>query len=274
MSFRHGGIRVLIPTGLGLNCEVETAEAFRRLGASADLVHLGDLFAGRHERAVSDYHVITFVGGFSYGDHVAGGLVLATRLRARLRDELSRFLDRGGLALGICNGFQVMIHLGLLPGPDDGRHDFVARADLAPNERLGYRDDWVTLRVEPGTHCLWTRGFDRIELPARHGEGRVLAETSERLEALCGSGRVPLRYVDEQGRPTEAWPWNPNGSSAGVASLTDASGRVLGLMPHPDAFLHPWHHPAWRREGPERVGGGITGLALFESGLEAAREVV
>lgn len=274
MTSRFSKVRVLIPTGFGLNCEAETAHAFERLGASPDLAHLGDLFAGRHSRELSGYHVIAFVGGFSYGDHVASGLVLAARLRSRLRDELSRFLERGGLAIGICNGFQVMIHLGLLPGPEAGTHDFVPRADLAPNDRLGYRDAWIRLKVEPKTGCLWTRGFETIDLPARHGEGRILTDTRERLEALDASGRIPLRYVDDSGEPTEAWPWNPNGSPGGAASFTDASGRLLGLMPHPDAFLHPWHHPDWRRCGPERAGGGVTGLRLFEGGLEAARELL
>jgi phosphoribosylformylglycinamidine synthase len=274
MSHRFESVRVLIPVGFGLNCEAETAHAFRALGAATDLVHLGDLFAGRAERPLSDYHVVAFVGGFSYGDHVAGGLVLATRLRARLRDELSRFLARGGLAIGICNGFQVMIHLGLLPGPDEGQHDFVARADLAPNERLGYRDAWVTLRVDSATSCVWTRGFDTVDLPARHGEGRVLTDTPERLESLSRAGRVPLRYVGPDGRPTAEWPWNPNGSLEGVASLADASGRVFGLMPHPDAFLHPWLHPDWRRQGSRRLADRPTGLAMFASGLEAARDLL
>ena len=274
MSKRYQSVRVLIPVGFGLNCEAETAHAFRSLGAEPDLVHLGDLFAGRAPAALSSYHVIAFVGGFSYGDHVASGLVLATRLRARLREELSRFLARGGLAIGICNGFQVMIHLGLLPGPDRGEHDFVARADLAPNERLGYRDAWVTLRVHPSTSCVWTRGFETIDLPARHGEGRVITDSPDRLESLSQAGRVPLRYVGPDGIPTEAWPWNPNGSPGGVASLTDVSGRLFGLMPHPDAFLHPWHHPGWRRERAERVTDAPTGLAVFGSGLEAARDLV
>jgi phosphoribosylformylglycinamidine synthase len=267
-------VRVLIPVGFGLNCEAETAHAFEKLGVVPDLVHLGDLFAGRAERALSDYHVVAFVGGFSYGDHVAGGLVLATRLRARLRDELSRFLERGGLAIGICNGFQVMIHLGLLPGPDRGEHDFVPRADLGPNERLGYRNAWVTLKVDPVTNCVWTRGFETIDLPARHGEGQVLTDSAERLESLSHAGRVPLRYVGADGRPTEAWPWNPNGSLGGVASLTDASGRLLGLMPHPDAFLHHWHHPGWRGQPAQERDAEVTGLAIFASGLEAARELL
>ncbi|HHN74467.1 MAG TPA: phosphoribosylformylglycinamidine synthase subunit PurQ [Acidobacteria bacterium] len=269
----YRGPKVLIPVGLGLNCEAETAHAFRSLGVEPDLVHLTDLFAQRGPRPLADYQVIAFIGGFSYGDHVAGGLVLATRLRAHLADDLRDFLDRGGLAIGICNGFQTLVRLGLLPGPDSGAHDFVQRADLGPNDRLGYRDAWVRLRVEPDTRCLWTRGLESVELPARHGEGKFLTEPAQLVDQLAEDGRVALRYVDAAGRPTEQWPWNPNGSAGGIAGICDRSGRVFGLMPHPDAFLHPWHHPDWRRQrAPETLEP--AGLALFRAGLEAARELV
>ncbi|GAB4223840.1 MAG: phosphoribosylformylglycinamidine synthase subunit PurQ [Acidobacteriota bacterium] len=267
---RYGGVRVLIPTGFGLNCEAETAHAFRALGAEPDLVHWTDLFAHRHGRRLADYDVLVFVGGFSYGDHIAGGLVLATRIRARLLDDLRAFLDRGGYALGICNGFQTLLRLGLLPGPDAPPHDFEPRADLAPNDRLGYRDAWVTLRVEPDTRCAWLRGIDRLEVPSRHGEGRFVVADDAELERLERRGAVVLRYVGPDGEPTEAWPHNPNGSRRGVAGITDATGRILGLMPHPDAFLHPWHHPrALVSDAPEDEFSR-TGLAVFRAGLEAA----
>lgn len=266
-------VRVLIPVGLGLNCEAETAHAFRMLGVEPDLVHLTDLLAHRHPRALAEYHVLVFVGGFSYGDHIAGGFVLATRLRAHLADDLRAFLDRGGLALGICNGFQTMIRLGLLPGPEEGPHDLVQRADLGPNDRLGYRDAWVRLRAMPDSPCVWTRGIETIELPARHGEGKLLLAREAELDRLDAAGQLPLRYVDAEGEPTERWPDNPNGSPRGAAGMCDRTGRLFGLMPHPDAFLHPWHHPDWRRAGdPERIAP--LGLRIFEAGLTAAAELV
>ena len=215
MSGRRHGVSVLIPTGFGLNCEAETARAFEALGATPDLVHWTDLFAHRHGRRLADYDVIVFVGGFSYGDHIAGGLVLATRIRARLLDDLRAFLDRGGYALGICNGFQTLLRLGLLPGPEVLPHDFEPRADLAPNDRLGYRDAWVRLRVEAGTHCAWLRGVSQIDVPSRHGEGRFVVASDAELDRLERRGAVALRYVGPDGEPTETWPFNPNGSPSG-----------------------------------------------------------
>jgi phosphoribosylformylglycinamidine synthase len=264
-------VRVLIPVGLGLNCEEETAAAMRRLGARVDLAHLTDLLSHRSEQPLAGYHVLAMVGGFSYGDHVAGGFVLATRLRAHLLRDLSEFLARGGLMLGICNGFQTMVRLGVLPGPEAGGHDFVPRADLGPNDRLGYRDAWVRMRADPSSHCVWTRGLEEFEMPARHGEGKFLVSSTGVLDDLERRGQLALRYVDAGGEPTECWPANPNGSARGVAGVCDSSGRVLGLMPHPDAFLHPWHHPAWRHS-PRIVGSMPAGLRLFEAGLRAARE--
>lgn len=271
---RYEGVKVLIPVGLGLNCEAETAHAFRLLGAEPELVHLTDLLAHRGSVRLAGYHVLAFIGGFSYGDHVAGGLVLATRLRAHLRQDLADFLGQGGLAIGICNGFQTLVRLGLLPGPEEGPHDFVQRADLGPNDRLGYRDAWVRLRIDAQTRCVWTRGLTTtFELPARHGEGRFLTDPPDLMTRMAERGQVALRYVDDEGRPTEAWPFNPNGSHEGIAGVCDREGRVLGLMPHPDAFLHAWHHPGWRHElQPEGIEP--AGLAIFRAGLEAARELV
>lgn len=266
---RYHGVRVLIPTGFGLNCEEETTHAFRLLGAQAECVHWTDLFTGRHPRRLTDYHVLGLIGGFAYGDHIGGGVVLAARVRAHLLQDLTLFLRDGGLVLGICNGFQTMVRLGLLPGPDVGPHDFVATADLAPNDRLGYRDAWVRVAPDRGTHCLWTRDVGVLELPSRHGEGKFLVRDQLSLDRLERSGRLALRYVDQSGHPTQDWPENPNGTLRGVAGVCDTSGRCFGLMPHPDAFLHPWQHPDWRRrEQPESLGA--QGLEIFRAGLDAA----
>jgi phosphoribosylformylglycinamidine synthase len=260
---------VLIPVGLGLNCEDETDRAFRLAGAEPDRVHLTDLFARRHHRRITDYRVLAFVGGFAYGDHIASGFVLATRIRAHLAEDPKAFLAAGGRVLGICNGFQTLVRLGLLPGPEEGPADLVPRAALTPNDRLGYRDAWVRLAVDPATRCLWTRGSGTFDVPARHGEGKFVVESDGALIRLEARGQVALRYVDETGRPTEAWPENPNGSARGVAGICDATGRILGLMPHPDAFLYPWHHPDWARRKKELEAREPAGLALFRAGVEA-----
>ncbi len=259
--------KVLIPVGLGLNCEAETAHAFRLLGVAPDLVHLTDLFSRRHSKRLPQYQVLVFVGGFAYGDHIAAGLVLATRVRAHLRHDLAQFLAGGGLVLGICNGFQTLVRLGLLPGPETGPADFLPRAALANNDRLGYRDAWVRLAVDPDSNCVWTRGLPALELPARHGEGKYVMESESALAAMEARGQVALRYVNDRGHPTEEWPFNPNGSARGVAGVSDSTGRILGLMPHPDAFLDPWRHPDYTHRRRDLDQREPAGLALFRAGL-------
>jgi phosphoribosylformylglycinamidine synthase len=262
-------VRVLIPVGFGLNCEEETAAAFRMVGAEVELVHLTDLFARRAPRRIADYQVLAMVGGFSYGDHVAGGLVLATRIRAHLQADLSAFLAGGGRVLGICNGFQTLTRLGLLPGPEAGPPDFVPRATLTNNDRLGYRDAWVRIGVDGASKSVWTRGVTALDVPTRHGEGKFVVESPAALARLAGRGQLAFRWIDGAGRPTEAWPENPNGSALGVAGITDSTGRILGLMPHPDAFLYPWHHPDYARRRAELEAVEAGGLAIFRAGVAA-----
>ena len=265
----RAAVRVLVITGLGLNCEVETEVGFRLVGASPERVHLLDLLDGREERTLSDYRILAFVGGFAFGDHLGAGFVYANKIRWRLYDQLVEFLEAGGLALGICNGFQMMVRLGMVPGFDGDYR--TPRATLAPNDRLGYWDSWVRLKADPGSPCVWTRGIDTIDLPTRHGEGKFLPEDDAVLERLVAGRQVAVRYVDADGNVTDAWPDNPNGSLAGVAGLCDPTGRVFGLMPHPDAYLYPFQHPQWSRmryeEAVPEEGGG---LAIFRNGVDAA----
>ncbi len=265
---RRAEVRVLILTGLGLNCEAETEAAFRMAGASPERVHLLDVLDGSSKRRLSDYRVIAFIGGFAFGDHLGAGSVFANKIRFRLYDDLLAFIDRGGLAIGICNGFQTMVRLGMLPGLDGDYR--TPRATLAPNDRPGYRDAWVRVAFEERSPCVWTRGLGPMDLPARHGEGKFVA-APEVLDRLESSGQIAVRYVDRSGAPTEAWPWNPNGSRRAVAGLCDPSGRLFGLMPHPDAFLYPFHHPQWprrRHEGALPAEG--DGLRIFRNGVDAA----
>jgi len=262
-------VRVLILTGLGLNCEAETEAAFRMVGASPTRIHLLDLLDGRAAAQLADFSIVAFIGGFAFGDHLGAGFVFANRIRWRLYDQLLEFIERGGLALGICNGFQTMVRLGLLPGLDGDYR--TPRATLAPNDRLGYRDAWVRLRFDADSPCLWTRGLRELDLPARHGEGKFLAENPELLERLERAGQVAARYVDANGLPTENWPDNPNGSPRGVAGVCDPSGRLFGMMPHPDAYLYPFHHPRWhRRRFEDALPAEGEGLAIFRNGVEAA----
>jgi phosphoribosylformylglycinamidine synthase len=264
-------VRVLVLAGYGLNCEAETAAGFRMVGARADIVHVADVI-DRGSAAFDGVNIIVFTGGFSFGDHIASGRVFANRVRFRLGDALARYVDDGGLVLGICNGFQTIVKLGLVPGLDRGSgHLAEQQATLVENERPGYYDGWVKLRLEPDSPCVFTRGAtgEILEIPSRHGEGRLLLR-DDVAEIVAQRNLVPVRYVDEAGVPTEAWPDNPNGSAAGMAGLCDPTGRVFGLMPHPEAYLYRENHPDWL--GQRDVGAlperGF-GLGILANGVRA-----
>ncbi len=268
LARRRAAVRVLVPTGLGVNCEAETAAGFRLVGATPSQVPLLDLLDGGGGR-LAEFDVLAFAGGFAFGDHLGAGFVFANKIRYRLYDQLLEFINRGGLAIGICNGFQTMVRLGLLPGFDGDYR--TPRATLAPNDRLGYWDCWVRIAADPESPCVWTRGVGTLELPSRHGEGKFLAAGAAELERLERDRQVALRYVDGDDRPTQSWPENPNGSPGAVAGICDPSGRLFGLMPHPDAFIYPFQHPQWPRRrltGEAAAEGG--GLAILRNGVDAA----
>ncbi len=260
-------VRVLVPTGLGLNCEEETAQGFRMCGAHVDLVHIADVLDDARGRRIAGYHILALVGGFAFGDHLGAGVVYANRLRYRALDALLHFVEGGGLVLGICNGFQTMVKLGLVPAVG-GRYA-TQQATLAANDRLGYRDAWITVRAEPASPCVWTRGIDTMDLPSRHGEGKFMAASPELLQRIESDHLVALRYVDGRGEPTQSWPENPNGSDHAIAGVCDPTGRLLGLMPHPDAFLYGFSHPSWpRRKLRGRLPPEGEGVRIFRNGVD------
>lgn len=243
-------VPVLIACGFGINSDEELAEAFRQSGAEPARVHLTDLLA--EPGMLARFRILAFPGGFSFGDHLGSGVVLAALLRRRLRPELEAFLADGGLAIGICNGFQVLAKTGILSNLRGG---WEREITLVHNEKPGYVDDWVRVRAEPESPCVWTKGLTTLDLPVRHGEGRFTARDGAILEELEREHRVALRY---DGR-------NPNGSANGIAGVCDRTGRVLGLMPHPEAFLIPDNHPDRRRRPPRE-----TGLAIFRNAVGRA----
>jgi phosphoribosylformylglycinamidine (FGAM) synthase-like amidotransferase family enzyme len=267
-ALRRKEVRVLILTGLGLNCEAETDAAFRMVGASPQCVHLLDVLEGGDAPRLAGFQILAFIGGFAFGDHLGAGFVFANKIRWRLYDQLLEFIEQGGLSLGVCNGFQTMVRLGLLPGLDGDYR--TPRATIAPNDKLGYRDAWVRIQFDADSPCIWTSGIDGIELPARHGEGKFLAESPELLDQLEANKQVVARYVGPDGRPTEEWPHNPNGSPRAVAGICDPSGKLFGLMPHPDAYIYPFHHPQWQRRRLQgRLPAEGEGLAIFRNGVDA-----
>jgi phosphoribosylformylglycinamidine synthase subunit PurQ / glutaminase len=266
--------RALIVTGDGLNCEEETAHAFLLGGAEPCLVHITDLLD--REKRLGDYQVLAFIGGFSNGDHLGAGTVQACRFRHGLRDDLERFIESGRPIIGICNGFQTLVKMGVLPGPEGGER-FRRTATIMENDSGRFEDRWVTLRVERSSPCVWTRGLETLFLPVRHGEGKFVAADEGRLARMRERGEVVMTYADPTGRKAVMeYPLNPNGSAGAVAGICDATGAVFGLMPHPEAHVHPCHHPAWIRETalgrPLPVEG--PGAAVFRNGVRHAREVL
>ena len=233
--------RVLVITGYGLNCEGETSFALERAGASVDRVHLHDLLEAPGQ--LGGYGLLVVMGGFSYGDHLGAGRALAIRLRYGLAEELADFVGGGGRVMGICNGFQVLCKLGLLPGFEPFRPGAAQTVTLTHNDSGVFRDDWVRLKVNENSPCLFTRGLDVIELPVRHGEGKFMTADAATLARLREGGQIVYQYCDEAGRPTQAFPANPNGSVEAVAGICDATGRIFGTMPHPEAFIFEEHHP-------------------------------
>jgi len=258
--------KVLIPTGYGLNCENETAYAFTNVGGKADKVHLSEVFAT--PSILSDYQVLAMVGGFSFGDHIAAGKVLANRYRYRLAEHLERFIAEGKLLMGICNGFQSMVQYGLLPG-FDSRFD-EQLVSLAPNDSGVFEDRWIMLAANVGSKCIFTENLQGLELPVRHGEGKLVVRDKEVLHRLWTQGQVALQYVDPTtGRATMRYPLNPNGSVDSIAGICDPSGRVFGLMPHPEAYNNPYNHPNWllQRQAQTLPAEGL-GLQIFRNAVE------
>lgn len=228
---RHATVAILYAPGT--NCHEETAAAIEFAGGESELLLLHDLIHG--EKRLGDYQAAVIPGGFSYGDHLGAGRVFAAMLVAQLREELASFLAAGKPLLGICNGFQVLAETGFLPGRTPGKRAMA----LVENQSSRFEDRRVRLLVSNDT-SLWTRSLagQILEMPSAHGEGRLLCfEKSNLLE----SARVAFHYADAAGRPTEHYPENPSGASGGVAGITDSTGRVLGLMPHPERASLPAH---------------------------------
>lgn len=249
--------RALILRAPGTNCDHETAFAFERAGAIARRVHVQAL--ADKPSLLDEYQIFCIPGGFSYGDDIASGRILALQLRTFLSETLERFRDRGGLILGICNGFQVLLQTSLLlHEPTIG-----PLATLAANTSGRFVDRWVPLEVRP-SRCVFLEGLSRLELPVAHAEGRFRTRSAETLAALQASGQLALRY----GTTASGASGNPNGSEADVAGACDESGRVLGLMPHPERFLDAIQHPALAGTAEARGRNGV-GLALFTNAVKA-----
>lgn len=257
----------------GTNCDAEMCRAFELAGARVNLIHIDRLIDDTGQ--VDGADLIGFPGGFSYGDDVASGRILAVRLRRRLYPALRRAAERGVPMIGACNGFQVLVQIGLLPGPAE-HNAWPETASpkqvcvLTHNHTGRFVDRWVRVRPEADSRCLWTKGLESgwpeeaMVLPVAHGEGRFVAKSAEVLESLRAAGQIALRYAEPL-----------NGSDDDIAGICDSTGRIFGLMPHPERYLD-WHlHPFWTRLSASIRNRDLDtpGLRMFRNAVEAARQV-
>jgi len=264
--------RAVVLRAAGSNCDLETAAALERAGAATERLHVNRLLEA--EDPLGGVDLLAIPGGFTYGDDLGAGRILGLKLERRLKGDVEALVARGGLAIGICNGFQVLVRAGLLPGVDG------VRATLARNASGRFEARWSRLEVTTD-RSPWLRRGDVLDLPVAHAEGRLVLEDPAHLDRLAGAGQVALRYVEPAdgapgvagtaGTTPAAYPANPNGSLGDAAGLCDPTGRILGLMPHPERNTEAWHRPGWTRGRGEGASGPGVGMRLFSAAVAHLR---
>jgi phosphoribosylformylglycinamidine synthase I len=252
--------KTLILRAPGTNCDGETVFAFEQAGAEVSLVHINRLI--RHEVKLADYQILVIPGGFSYGDDIAAGKVQANEMRLKLGEDIVRFVEDGKLILGICNGFQVLVKAGFLPELSKNGRQLLT---LTGNDSGKFECRWVHLSVNKTSTCIFTKGIERMYLPVAHGEGKLVATSRSLSEA-----NVALFYTDEKGDISAGYPDNPNGSAGNVAGICDSSGRIFGLMPHPERHIRGTQHPQWTRLGAKEYGDGFK---IFQNAVDWAKNL-
>jgi phosphoribosylformylglycinamidine synthase subunit PurQ / glutaminase len=278
--------RALILRAPGINRDEDAAAAIELAGGRPERIHINRVVEGATK--IADYALLIIPGGFSYGDHLGAGKLLAVDLAHRLGEALAAFVADGRPVIGICNGFQVLVKAGILPGmssADQNREPRTKNQDMSNGSQFSvlgsqatltdnasgkFECRWVQLAADPGSRCVFTQGMDRpIEVPVAHGEGRFVTRDQAALQALRAGGQVALRYV-AAGGDAAGYPDNPNGSDDAIAGVCNPAGNVLGLMPHPEDAILPQQHPRWTRE-PLRIEG--DGLALFRNAVRYAGSI-
>lgn len=253
--------KALILRTAGTNCDMESAFACERAGFRAERVHVNRIASG--EVALDNYSLLFLPGGFSYGDDIAAGKIMALELNRRFGDALRAFEDKGRLAIGVCNGFQVLIKTGLLPFKTGSGAEL--RATLTNNDSGKFEDRWVHMGVETCSVCVFTHSMKAaIELPVAHGEGKFIVRNDADMKELEANGQVVLRYAAKNGGEP-AYPEDPNGSMKHIAGVCNRKGTFFGLMPHPERFLTRTNHPRWTRENLPEEGDGA---AFFANAFE------
>jgi phosphoribosylformylglycinamidine synthase subunit PurQ / glutaminase len=260
--------KALIITGYGINCEEETAKCFNWSGAQAEIIHINDLIS--NPQRIKEFQIMAFPGGFSYGDDTGSGNALANKIRNNINDEILSFAQKDKLILGLCNGFQIMVNLGLVPATKSlGER----QAALMPNNTTRYQCRWIYLKNQ-SKKCIWTKNIDTIHLPVAHGEGNFYCE-DEVLQTLKDNDQIAFQYVTADGEAANGqFPHNPNGALADIAGLCDPSGRIFGMMPHPERFNSFTNEDGWElkkekliREGKPLPKKG-EGLKIFENAVQ------
>jgi phosphoribosylformylglycinamidine synthase len=251
-------------------------------GFDSHRIHINDLIHGEEKGALhslNHYHLMVFGGGFSWADDHGAGVLLASKLKNNMHEEITRFIQSGKCIIGICNGFQSLVNLGLLPGFGFDYQE--RRIAITYNDSGNFIYTWVNLRIEPRSPCIFTKGISHIELPVRHGEGKFYAAEDD-IDRLFSGGQVVMQYADTHGHPAQGkWPQNPNGSLRDIAGICDPSGRIFGLMPHPEAFNHVTNHPDWTRRKALQGRRGQAhqkeegdGIQLFRNALNYIERAV
>ena len=269
-------VNVVVLTGYGLNCDHETAYGFELAGATSHRVHINALIDG--SVSLDDFQIMAFGGGFSWGDDHGAGVIQALRMRTNIGPQIHDFVERGNLIIGICNGFQTLVNMGLLPG--FGKTEPVAESSqqavaLTYNDCGNFRDAWVKMKACQESACIFTRGLNDLEFPVRHGEGKFIAP-DETIDKLFANNQVVLQYTRDDGNVADGeFPFNPNGSLKDIAGICDATGRVFGLMPHPEGYNHWSNHPDWtrqkellRRRGEQLPEGLTPGIQIFKNAVD------
>ena len=265
-------VTALVITGYGINCEEEIAAAYKLAGAEPKIVHLNDIFLEKEN--IHDFDILNFPGGFSFGDDLGSGKVLANKMKFRklksgklFLDDIKDFIAEGKYILGICNGFQFLVKMGLLP---DTAGNLNQEVTLTKNNSAKYEDRWVWCKVNEMSQTPFLKGINKFEVPVRHGEGKLIIKNDEMKQEIIENNLNCIAYCDADGEITSEYPLNPNGADLNCAALTNKTGQVLGMMPHPEAFLSLYNHPNWgqlKRENPGVSEDG-AGLQIFKNIVE------
>ncbi len=257
---------VIVLAGYGLNCEEETLHAFKHNGASGKIVHINDLI--ETPSMLNDYNILAVPGGFSYGDDTGSGNAFAQKMRLALADHLKTFIERDTLTIGICNGCQIFVNLGLVPALSDyGTRDVA----VTYNESARYQCRWIDLKIE--SDSPWLKGINNLHIPVAHGEGRFMME-DDTLETIKENGQIAARYINGDTYANGEFPHNPNGSIYDIAAMTDKNGKVLAMMPHPERGMFTWQRDDYHelKDASQRGGSELPeetpAMQIFKNAVE------